>query len=110
MSEIGSATHKEEYVEGLKRKYQELIWKNEITLLRLNDELGLIRAERARVNEEIEGGKYANKKEFKVLDKQRFSLDRNIEHQSRQITQEEEEKKYNEYSLNDLLPRYVSNN
>lgn len=102
---IGSPEHKAQFIENLKKETAENIWKNELHLIRLNDELGILRTERAKVDEQIEAGGKSSK-ELKALDKQLFNWDRNIEHQLKEIARVEEDKKYNEYLLKDLLPRY----
>lgn len=101
--QIGDKEHRAKFIEDLKTETQTNIWKNELHLLRIDDEIGLLRKEIARIDLEVEQkGKPAANAEKKA----RFSLEQNIAHKEREKAQVEEAKKYNEYLLNDLLPRY----
>jgi hypothetical protein len=94
---------KAEFIEKIKEESQTNIWKNELHLMRLDEELGIMRKELAALDLKLEEkGKPAANEE----NKQGFVLEQNIAHKEKEIAQVEEVKKYNEYLLNDLLPRY----
>lgn len=99
----GSTEHKTQFIHDLKKECAENIWKNELHLKRLDDELGVLRSELARLDTELDqkGKPAANSQK-----KQKFVLERNIEHKQKEVAELQETKTYNEYLLNDLIPRY----
>lgn len=100
---IGSKEHRAQFIQEKLKESQEAIWKNELHLMRLNDELNLTQKELDRLNALLaEKGKAAANAEKKEI----FVLERTIEHTKKEIATVEETKKFNEYHLNDLLPRY----
>jgi hypothetical protein len=100
---IGSAEHRAQFIEDRKKTAAENIWHNELKLVKLNDELALLTQELDKLNAAIAAKK---KPAANAEKKQAFVLERNIEHQKADIAKTEDDKKYNEYLLNDLIPRY----
>jgi uncharacterized small protein (DUF1192 family) len=99
----GSNKHKRTFTEGLRREYQENIWKNELHILRLNNELAMLTSELDALNAKLsEKGKSPASEEKKQV----FVLERNIAHKRNEIAQIEGIKVQNEYGLNVLLPQY----
>lgn len=98
---------KAEFIEKIKQDSQSNIWMNELHLMRLTDELGLLRKDLAALDLELENKKKPAANEEK---KRKFVLEQNIKHQEQEIAKVEATKKYNEYILNDLLPRYEAAN
>jgi hypothetical protein len=101
--QIGSAKHRAQFIEDVKKQSIENVWRNEIKLLRQNDELKLLQAELDKLSATLAEKK---KPAANAEKKQVFVLERNIEHQKADIAKTEADKTYNEYLLNDLLPRY----
>lgn len=101
--QIGSQEHKAQFIQEKLKESQEAIWKNELHLMRLNDELALTQKELERLQAIVEEN---GKKAAKAEDKQVFVLERTIEHTKKEIATVEETLKFNQYHLNDLLPRY----
>src|SRR4051812_4787453 len=100
---LGSPAHKTEFIDGLKKEYVENIWKNELHLLRLNNELHVMAEERERLSNQVAAkGKPAANAEQKQL----FVLDRTIQHKKTEIRAVESTKAQNEYGLTTLLPQF----
>lgn len=104
---FGTFEHRKKFIEDKKEECYANIYLNEINLLKLDDELGLLRKELAKINLEIDnkGKPPANEQKKKL-----FTLEENIKMKEREIAKTEENKRYNEYILNDLLPRYEEAN
>lgn len=105
--QIGSAEHKAQFIEEKLKESQESVWKNELHLMRLHDELSLTQKELERLRAIVEE---QGKKKAKAEDKQIFVLERTIEHKKKEIATVEETMQFNQYHLNDLLPRYAEAN
>lgn len=100
----GSAEHKTAFIERLKTDCQENIWKNEITLMRLGDEVAAAKSKLEQHDEAIaKKGKAASNTENKA----RFNTERAISHLEAEVAKTEEAKRYNQTIL-DLIPRYES--
>lgn len=100
---LGSFEHRLKFIEDKKEECYTNIYLNELSLLKLDDELGLLRTELAKLNLELENkGKPPANEEKKKL----FVLSENIKMKEKEIAKVQENKKYNEYILNDLLPKY----
>jgi uncharacterized small protein (DUF1192 family) len=97
---IGSPEHRTQFIEDIKKHSAENIWQNDIKLLKLNDELALLQQELDKLNAALK------KPAANAEKKQVFVLEQNIKHQEADIAKAESDKKYNEYLLNDLIPRY----
>jgi hypothetical protein len=101
---IGSPKHRAQFIDEIKKQSAENIWHNEIKLLRQQDELKLLQTELDQLNAAVAD----KKKPAANAEKKRiFVLEQNIKHQQADIDKTKAAKTYNEYLLNDLLPRYA---
>lgn len=101
--QLGSAQHKAQFIEALKKETQENIWKNELHLIRIHIELDLLKSEMDKLDKQLaEKGKPPANAE----NKQKFVLTQNIEAKEKELAKVEESKVKNEFLLDDLLPRY----
>ena len=99
----GSAQHKREFIEGLKREYQENIWKNELHLTRLHDEKAVFEGELKKLNDALDAkGKPAAAEEKRRL----FTLQEEVTLREKEITRIQQAKLDNEYGLNVNLPKW----
>jgi hypothetical protein len=101
---IGSPEHRAQFIEDIKKQSAENIWRDEIKLLRQEDELKLLQAELDKLNAAVAD---KNKPAANAEKKQVFVLEQNLKHQEADIDKTKADKTYNEYLLNDLLPRYA---
>jgi hypothetical protein len=99
----GSAEHKAQFIEDIKKECHENIWRNELHLTRLSIELSLLTAEMDKLDKQLaEKGKPPANTE----NKQKFILTQNIEAKMKEVATVEQTKKSNEFILSDLLPRF----
>lgn len=102
---LGSDKHKAEFLQQILKESYENVWKNEMHLLRLSDELEPVQEELDALNKifEAKNGPPANEQK-----KRQFVLESTIRMKQKEIANVEAAKALNTHVIENLIPRYIN--